>query len=255
MPTYGGLDLAAAAAHLPALADLDTEPWTLPGAEILQLAFEVPRATDALLPRAMHPAIPPYATILVTRYPESPVGGFALAQLRLMGRAGAHPRGFVLGAVASTGEAAAALRERWGIPAVAGVVTLKRRHDRIIAMATREGATVLDCALVSPEPISGGDVQYIHSVTLARARVDGPSAPWLIQVDPRYAFHKAERGRPEVAHLDAAAWGAEPLRPRSAISATMCTCDTDLPRIRFVMDPEVPVVRGTRRIRESREAP
>jgi hypothetical protein len=36
---------------------------TLPGAEILQLAFEVPRATEALLPRAMHPAIPPYATI------------------------------------------------------------------------------------------------------------------------------------------------------------------------------------------------
>jgi hypothetical protein len=31
------------------------------------------------------------------------------------------------------------------------------------------------------------------------------------------------------------------------------SCDTDLPRIRFVMDPEVPVVRGTRRIRESRE--
>ena len=28
--------------------------------------------------------------------------------------------------------------------------------------------------------------------------------------------------------------------------------DTDLPRIRFVMDVEVPVVRGTRRIRESR---
>jgi hypothetical protein len=31
------------------------------------------------------------------------------------------------------------------------------------------------------------------------------------------------------------------------------SCDTDLPRIRFVMNPEVPVVRGTRRIRDSRE--
>ena len=29
--------------------------------------------------------------------------------------------------------------------------------------------------------------------------------------------------------------------------------DTDLPRIRFVMEVAVPVVRGTRRIRESRE--
>jgi Acetoacetate decarboxylase (ADC) len=254
MPTYGGLDLAAAAGHLPALVDLDTEVWSLPGAEILQLAFEVPRATDARLPRAMHPAIPPYATIQISRYPDSPVGGFALAQLRLMGRAGAHPRGLVLGAIASTAEAATALRERWGIPAVAGAVTLQRRQDRIMATAAREGGTVLDCALVNPEPISGADVQYIHSVTLARAPVDGTSAPWLIQVDPRYAFHKAERGRPEIAYLPAAAWGAEPLRPTSPISATMCTCDTDLPRIRFVMDPDVPVVRGTRRIRESREA-
>ena len=88
------------------MPDLDTEAWSLPGAEILQLAFEVPRATETLLPRAMHPAIPPYATIWVTRYTESPVGPFTLAQLRLMGRAGAHPRGFVLGAVASTEDAA-----------------------------------------------------------------------------------------------------------------------------------------------------
>ena len=92
-------------------------------------------------------------------------------------------------------------------------------------------------------------------MTLARTPLDGTHAPWLIQVDPRYVFHKAERGRPEVTRLDAAAWGAEPLRLLSPISATMCSCDTDLPRIRFAMDPEVPVVRGTRRIRESRETP
>ena len=92
MPTFGTLETGRVADRLPAMRDLDTEAWALPGAEILQLAFEVPRATAALLPRAMHPAIPPYATIWVIRYPESPVGPFTLAQLRLMGRAGAHPR-------------------------------------------------------------------------------------------------------------------------------------------------------------------
>ena len=97
MPTFGALELTGVVDRLATVRDLDTEAWPLPGAEILQLAFEVPRDTAALLPRAMHPAIPPYATIWVTRYPESPVGPFTLAQIRLMGRAGAHPRGLVLG--------------------------------------------------------------------------------------------------------------------------------------------------------------
>jgi hypothetical protein len=53
--------------------------------------------------------------------------------------------------------------------------------------------------------------------------------------------------------LEAAAWNAGPLRVLNPIAATVTSSDTDLPRIRFVMDAEVPVVRGTRRIRESRE--
>jgi hypothetical protein len=253
MPTFGTLELPAVADRLPTVRDLDTEAWTLPGAEILQLAFEVPRATETLLPRAMHPAIPPYATIWVARYSDSPVGPFTLAQLRLMARAGAHPRGLVLGAVASTAEAAAALRERWGLPAVAGRVAFTRRHDRITATVVRDGETVLDCALIDPEPIAGSDVQYIHSVTLARAPLDGKTGPLLLQVDSRYTFKKADRGRPHVSVLTAGAWNAGPLRPLNPIAATVTAVDTDLPRIRFVMDPEVPVVRGTRRIRESRE--
>ena len=253
MPLFGALELATVNAHLATLRDLDTEAWAFPKAEILQLAFEVPRETDVLLPRAMHPAIPPYATIVVARYPESAVGPFLLAQLRLMGRAGAHPRGYVLGAVASTGPAANALRERWGFPVTPGAITLTRRHDRVIATVRLAGTRILDCALVNPEPTSGGDIQYIHSVTLGQAPLDGKMEPRLIQVDPRYTFHKAERGRPVVSQVDVEAWNAGGLRPLNPISATVCTVDTDLPRIRFVMDPEVPVVHGTRRIRESRE--
>ena len=118
----------------------------------------------------------------------------------------------------------------------------------------RDGATILDCELVDPMPISGGDVQYIHSVTLAQTPLDGATTPRLLQVDPRYVFHKAERGRPEVRVLTADAWQAGPLRCQSPISATISTCDTDVPRIRFVMDPEIPVIRGTRKIRDSRES-
>jgi hypothetical protein len=254
MPLYGTMETAPVVSRLPVLKNLDAEAWSLPQAEILQLAFEVPRDTLALLPRAMHPAVPPYVTIAVIRYPESPVGAFTLAMLRLSGRAGAHPRGFVLGAIASTEAAAMALRTGWGFPVEAGKVTLTRRHDRVMATAFRNGGPILDCALVDPEPISGGDVQYINWVTMGTAPLEGKALPLLIQVDPRHTIHKAERGRPEVAAFDAAAWNAPSLRLLNPIVATVCTSDTDLPRIRFVMDPDVPVIKGTKRIRESREA-
>ena len=111
MPLYGTLDITHAPARLPTLAHLDTEAWTLPKAEVMQLLIEVPRSsTDGLLPKAMHPALPSYVILAITRYSDSPVGPFNLAMLRLGSRAGAHPRGFMLGAVASTEPAAKELR-------------------------------------------------------------------------------------------------------------------------------------------------
>ena len=103
MPLYGTLDITANAKALPTLGNLDTEAWALPKAEMLQLLIEVPRSTtEGLLPKAMHPALPSYVILAVTKYSESPVGPFNLAVLRLGSRAGAHPRGFLLGAIAST---------------------------------------------------------------------------------------------------------------------------------------------------------
>jgi hypothetical protein len=100
-------------------------------------------------------------------------------------------------------------------------------------------------ALIDPEIVSGGDLQYIHGITLAR--VDGTTQ--LIQVDPHYTLHTAARGRAHVSRFDAAAWNAAPITLTTPISASASTSDTDLPRIRFVMDPEAPVVRGTRKVR------
>src|SRR5262252_1143250 len=154
MPLYGTLDITQAPARLPTLAHLDTEAWTLPKAEIMQLLIEVPRSsTDGLLPKAMHPALPSYVILAVTRYPESPAGPFNLAVLRLGSRAGAHPRGFMLGAVASNEAAAGELRRRWGFPVAAGEVKFLRRHDRVMGTAKKDGKTILDCALVNPQPV------------------------------------------------------------------------------------------------------
>ena len=245
MPLFGELELGTITRDLPKMRDLDTEAWELPKAEILQLACEVADGSRVLLPRALHPAIPEYVTFVVTRYPESPVGAFDLAQVRLMARAGVHPRGYVLGAVASTAAAASALRERWGYPAAPGEIALRRYHDRVAASVRRDGQTILELALIDPEIVSGGDLQYIHGITLAH--VSG--AAQLIQVDPHYTLHSAARGRAHVSRFDAAAWNGAPIALTTPISASVSTSDTDLPRIRFVMDPETPVVRGTRKVR------
>src|SRR5690349_9421189 len=253
MPLYGTLDITANAKALPPLANLDTEAWTLPKAEMLQLLIEVPRSsTDGLLPKAMHPALPSYVILAVTRYSDRPIGPFNLAMLRLGSRAGAHPRGFMLGAVASTDAAALELRARWGFPVEQGEVKFLRRHDRVMATVKQEGRTILDCALIDPQPVAGSDVQYINWVTAANAPIDGQTQPMLIQVDPKYTFYKAERGKPQVLAFDAKAWNAGAIQLAEPIVGTCCTVDTDLPRIRFVMDPLKPVFQGTRRIRESR---
>ena len=253
MPLYGTLDITQSPARLPTLATLDTEAWTLPKAEVMQLLIEVPRSsTDGLLPKAMHPALPSYVIVAVTRYSDSPVGPFNLAMLRLGSRAGAHPRGFMLGAITSTAAAAKELRNRWGFPVEAGEVKFVRRHDRVMGTAAKGGKTILDCALVDPQPVAGSDVQYINWVTAANAPLDGSTQPMLIQVDPKYTFYKAERGKPQVSSFDAAAWNAGGITLAEPIVGTCCTVDTDLPRIRFVMDPLKPVFQGTRRIRESR---
>ena len=73
--------------------------------------------------------------------------------------------------------------------------------------------------------------------------------PRLVQVDLRYTIHKAERGRPALRVLDDRAWHCQDFTVVHPIVGTFTTVDTDLPQIRFVMDPNIPVIHGTTRIR------
>jgi hypothetical protein len=250
MPLFGQLNLQSVLARLPEMQDLATEPWELPGAAILQLSFEVGQGrADASLPRAMHPSVPRYVTWVISHYPQTPVGPFHLAQLRLMGRAGVHPRGYVLQAYTDVPTATQTLRQRWGFPAdTAEEVALRTHDDRIFATVVKDGQTILEVALSQPEIISGADIQYISSVHLAQVTGSDPPGPRLVQVDPRYTVHRAERGQPVLHALDETAWYCEGFAVVHAIVGSWTTVETDLPRIRFVMDPEIPVVQGTTRI-------
>ena len=58
MPLFGTLDITQNAKHLPTLANLDTEAWTLPKAETMQLLIEVPSpgTARARLARSISPS-------------------------------------------------------------------------------------------------------------------------------------------------------------------------------------------------------
>jgi acetoacetate decarboxylase len=250
MPQFGKQDMQAAVARAPLIKGFGTEAWELKNAEILHLAFEVVEGpAEWLVPPALHPSIPPYATLAVARFSTSPVGPFALAQVRLVVRAGIRPRGYLLGAYTDSEQAANELRARWGFTLGLATITLQARHDRVIGQVVREGQTILDMELENPEQIAGTEVTYLDNLHLARVMENGKETPVIVQVDPEYVFHSAQRGKPRLISLQADAWGGDNrLRCTNPMHATFCRCDTDMPKLRFGMDPSVPAVQGSRRL-------
>ena len=248
MPVFGKQDVEAAAARAPLLTGFDTDAWELKGAQILQLSYEIAEEpAEWLIPPALHPSIPPYVTLSVIQYPDSPVGPFALAQVRIIVRAGIRPRGYLLGAYVNSDTAAQELRARWGFSVETAVVSLQPRHDRVIGTVERNSEVILEVELENPEHVSGADITYLASLHLAR--VQGQDTPIIVQVDPEYVFHNAQRGRPRITMFKTSAWGGDGrLRYTTPIIATMTQCDTDLPHLRFALDPSQPAATGGRRL-------
>ncbi len=249
MVLVGTRDLAPLLDHAPTMPNFDAEAWKIEGVELLQALFEIDdRDRESLVPKALHPTIPPAVIFTVARYPDSPVGPFLLAQVKVSCRAATLPRGFLLHAYASTAAACEALGKNWGYACTEGDVRLSRYHDRIVGSvrSVANDAEILKFSLVDPEPISGGDVQYVATMNLAK-KPDG--APVLAQVDADCTFHKAERGRPQVDIFDQGSWGAEGITPVYPMNATSATIDGGFPAIRFIIDPDQPAVAGTTKLR------
>lgn len=247
MPISGTLDVGPLLAEAPMMDGFDAEAWEIAGVETLQVLYEIDeRAMPGLLPPALHPTIPPTLIVTVAKYPDSPVGPFTMAQARLGCRAAALPRGYLLRAYIDSEAAAEALGRRWGYACRIGEVRLQRYHDRITGVVRADGAEILRAWLVDPQPISGADIQYVANMNLARA--PGEDGGALVQVDPEFVFHRAERGRPELAVFEQAAWRAEGVEPVWPIVASFTVCDSGFPRIRFVLDPAKPAIAGTRRV-------
>jgi len=250
MPIFGKQNLQSVIARAPQMTGFDTDAWELKDADILNLAFEVmAEPAEFLVPPGLHPSIPPYATLTISRFPNSPIGAFQLAQVRLIVRAGIRPRGLLLGAYTDSEKALTELPRRWGFTLNRAEIVLQSRHDRVIGQVIRDGRAILDMMLENPEHISGSDVTYLDSLHLARVLEGDKETPLIVQVDPEYVFQNAQRGKAHLLSLQADAWGADNrLRCTSPMHATFCRCDTDLPKLRFGLDPSVPAVRGSRRL-------
>jgi hypothetical protein len=159
---------------------------------------------------------------------------------------GRAPRGFLARGYCDSDAAVQALGERYGYPLKKAVVTLEKRYDRIHAMVETT-QVILDIALMNPEPVSGNDLQYLSNLNLARVPREGGEALRLVQVDPDYAFHSADRGKPQLNAFDAAAWelqGARPYYP----SARPLRSLTSPCLLRYLVDPDKPPLASVERV-------
>jgi len=247
-PRFGTLNVEAWAKTASTINGFKTDEWKLKGVQILELHNEIDDdPADALIPKTMHPAIPAYAIINVMHVPDSSVGAFTVGEVRIAGRTGVRPRGFVLRSFCDSEAARKELSSRWGFPVAPAEVSLVQRHDRVVGKVVVDGKTVLHAELMDRDMISGNDIQYIASMHLARSRDDQKMV--LVQVDPEYTFSKAERGNPNLVTLDADAFGAGAhLRLMNPIMASFAVAEMTLPKIRYICNPELPAMQGTTKV-------
>jgi hypothetical protein len=247
-PRHGTLDVAPTAPALPHLSSLAGPTWDLPGAQFLQINWEVedPGAL-ALTPPSLHPSIPPFASFFASHFPESPVGPFSLVQVRLVVRAGIRPRGLCLGAVCDSPAAIRALRDHWGYPVQLGEIVAAGRHDQVRFTAALEGRTVVDVAVHTADVINGSDLMTFDNLHLVR--LGDETGAKLVQVDPEYTIHQADRGRPSVSLPDPTALGMHGLlRLASPILGFTVRADADLVPVRFTIDTVRPAITSTTRV-------
>lgn len=248
MPRFGALDVVPVTPDLPHLSALAGPTWELPDAELLQINWEVDDAAAlALTPPSLHPSIPPFASFFGAHFPDTPVGPFSLVQVRLVVRAGIRPRALCLGAVCDSADAVAALRDHWGFPVQLGDVDIAHRHDQVRFTAALDGATVVELAVHTADVINGGDLMTFDNLHLVR--LGDQDTATLVQVDPEYTIHQADRGRPHVSLPDARALGMRgSLQLTSPIIGFTFRADSDLVPVRFTIDSVKPAVTSTNRV-------
>ncbi len=238
MHRYGSLDVAAKAKTAPVLKALATEPWVLKGARVLDCRTEIDaRAGDDLIPPSVRPAMPSFGSIIASHFPDSPVGPFTLAELRVGVRMGAIGGLFVIGAVCDSEPARQVLRERWGFNAVAGEVVLEDLYHRVGARVTVAGRTALLLRLTHRQLLPGTRLNVPSVVNLAK--LDG--APILTHAPVTMAYAQADGGSQSLLAFDGSAFGAgDAFQPVFPMGASYGLADVTLGAVDLTIDPVRP---------------
>lgn len=237
----------------PLVQQLFVEPITLPKVEVLVATFEVDRAGVLdLLPRAVHPTIPPTATFLFWHVASGPLGPFTLAQVRMSCRAGFRSRGYLLGSFCDSERAADVLRAHWGFDCRTGFPRLEPYHDTVTATVVAEGREILRLALVDPTILSSAALELSSNFNLARVQTNGHGSAELrlLQVEPEYTVEQPDRGRARLETFVPEAWGAKGLSPQFPVSAVHFTGEVRLSRVRYLVDPDLAIDLGTTKVEE-----
>ena len=244
-PRYGKLDVSDWGKSAPTINGYRTEPWKLNGARLLEFRYEVDDGpADALLPPALHPAMPAYATFTVMDSPDSPIGRFMLGEVRIVGRAGGRPAAFVAASFCDSEVASRELSARLGYPVKPADVKLTAQHFVIAARVSTNGHPMLELELRNRRPLPAVHLQPLPSMNLARNSENGNLV--LVQVDIDAVFAQSDGGSERVIKLDRDAFrGAENLRLMSPMSATFAVAELTLARIQLICDPESPAESGT----------
>jgi hypothetical protein len=235
MHRYGTGDVKSWFASAPIIQTLKPEAWTLKGVHTMEARCEIDDdPADALVPPSLRPAMPAYCSIVFSRVPESPVGPFGLAEVRVAARVGPRPTLFLLKSFCDNEAARKELASRWGYRVAAGEVALKEDHYRAVGTVTVGDKTVLELLLSHREPLPGTRFNQLATVNLAK--LDGK--PILAGLTIESNFSTNDRGKQKIT-LDGEACGTgRALKPLNPTAATVGVTDWVMGAIEFTVDPE-----------------
>jgi hypothetical protein len=185
VPEYGRITaLQPPSAEPPSLGPYPPPPWKLPGAEVVQVTIEVD-AEAALdhLPAQLSRPVPPYAKLVVARYPESPLGPFAQAALLVACRHRVRWLQCVAACLIDQPPVAAAARALWAYPCQVGRIALERAGNQVRASVAAGDRPILDLELPNIYAVDPAMIRYDVTVTL-RPLADKPPEVLIVSAPP-----------------------------------------------------------------------